>query len=230
MATRRALLAAMCVEVCVAATRAVPAEPAETTPDGLVRVPSRRSGGVFREPGWPFAQYRRLIVEPVTVTFVKDWERNHEKEVSEKEIRRIRDEASKLFREEFERELITRGKYGFANEAAADVLIVVPTITDLDIPAPEADKLDIDSYAPKSVALRVTGELRDATTSRLIGRVDTFAGGDRYGMNELRPVNRGTNSHEIRSGIRQWTALLREALNVAKNEDGRKAKALESNQ
>jgi hypothetical protein len=217
MMTRRVLFAAFGAFT-VAAVHAVPAAPEETTPDGLVRVPSRRSGGVFREPAWPFAQYQRLIVEPVTVTFVKDWEKNHEKEVSDKEIRRIRDEASKIFREEFARELIERGKYKFANEATADVLIVVPTITELDIPAPESDNLDKDSYAPRSVGLRVTGELRDATTNRLVGRVDTFAGGDRYGINELRPVNRGTNAHEIRSGIRQWTALLREALNVAKNE------------
>jgi len=230
MHTTRRVLFTMVGGICLTASQVMAAEPPETTPDGLVRVPSRRSGGVFREPGWPFSQYQRLIVEPVTVTFVKDWERNHEKEVSEKEMRRIRDEASKLFRDEFERELITRGKYTFANEAAADVLIVVPTITDLDIPAPEADKIDTDSYAPKSVALRVTGELRDATTSRLVGRVDTFAGGDRYGTNELRPVNRGTNAHEISAGIRQWTRLLREALNVAKSEDGRKAKALESAQ
>jgi hypothetical protein len=217
MMTRRVLFAAFGAST-IMAMRAVPAAPEETTPDGLVRVPSRRSGGVFREPAWPFTQYQRLIVEPVTVTFVKDWEKNHEKEVSDKEIRRIRDEASQIFREEFARELIERGKYRFANEATADVLIVVPTITDLDIPAPESDNLDKDSYAPRSVGLRVTGELRDATTNRLVGRVDTFAGGDRYGINELRPVNRGTNSHEIRTGIRQWTVLLREALNVAKNE------------
>lgn len=220
IATRRAVLTAICVEVCTAASRVVPAEPpaAETTPDGLVRVPSRRSGGVFRERGWPFAQYKRLIVEPLTVSFVKDWERSHEKEVSEKEIRRIRDETSLLFRRDFERELVKRGKYTMANEAAEDVLIIVPTITELDIPAPEADKLDTDSYAPRSVGLRITGELRDAMTGRLVGRVDTFAGGDRYGISELRPVNRGTNAHEIGNGIHQWTTLLREALNVAKNE------------
>lgn len=216
--TRRELIGAMCGALGLAGANALPAEPAETTPDGLVRVPSRRSGGVFREPGWPFAQYRRLIVEPVTVTFIKDWEKTHAKDVSEKEIRRIRDEASQLFKEEFQRELITRGKYSFANEAAADVLIVVPTITELDIPAPESDNLDKDSYAPRSVSLRVTGELRDAVSNRLVGRVDTFAGGDRYGINELRPANRGTNAHEIGDGIRRWTRLLREALDVAKNE------------
>jgi hypothetical protein len=217
MVSRRTLFAAFGA-LTIVAVRAKSPPPAEATPDGLVRVPSRRSGGVFREPGWPFTQYQRLIVEPVTVSFIKDWEKNHEKEVSDKEIRRIREEASQLFREEFARELIERGKYHFANDAAADVLIVAPTITELDIPAPEADNLDKDSYAPRSVGLRVTGELRDATTGRLVGRVDTFAGGDRYGINELRPVNRGTNAHEIRSGIRQWTALLREALNVAKTE------------
>jgi hypothetical protein len=214
----RRMLFATLGAMTLAAVRAMPAAPEDTTPDGLVRVPSRRSGGVFREPGWPFTQYRRLIVEPVVVSFIKDWEKNHAKEVSNKEIRRIRDETSRLFREEFKRELIERGKYTFADEAAPDVLIVAPTITDLDIPAPEADNMDKDSFAPRSVALRITGELRDATTGRLIGRVDTFAGGDFYGLGQLRPVNRGTNAQEIRSGIRQWTALFREALNVAKNE------------
>jgi len=152
------------------------------------------------------------------VSFIRDWEKNHEKEVSEKEIRRIRDETAKSFREEFERELIGRAKYTFANEAAADVLIVVPTITDLDISAPESDKLDKRSYSTRGVGLRVTGELRDAFSGRLVGRVDTFAGGERYGLNELRPANRGTNAHEVQYGIAKWMRLLHEALNVAKTE------------
>jgi hypothetical protein len=219
MATsRRALLCAICGSLWIVGVRAASPEPQETTPDGLVRVPSRRSGGVFREPGWPFSQYQRLIVEPVTVSFIRDWEKTHEKEVSEQEIQRIRDEIAKSFREEFERELIKRAKYTFANEAAADVLIVVPTITGLDIPSPESDELDKRSYSPRSVSLRVTGELRDAVSGRLIGRIDTFAGGERYGINELRPANRGTNSYEVKNGIAQWTRLLREALNVAKTE------------
>jgi len=222
MATsRRTLLGAICGSFWIAGAgvgATLSEEPVETTPDGLVRVPSRRSGGVFREPGWPFSQYRRLIVEPVTVSFIRDWEKTHEKELSDNEIRRIRDETAKSFREEFERELIGRAKYSLANEAAADVLIVVPTITELDIPAPDSDNIDKDSYAPRSVALRVTGDLRDAVSGRLVGRVDTFAGGERYGMNELRPANRGSNAHEVKYGISKWTRLLREALNVARTE------------
>jgi hypothetical protein len=194
--------------------------PQEMTADGLERVPSRRAGGVFRAPGAPFAQYRRLIVEPLTVSFAPEWQKNHP-EVSEKEIKRIRDETVKFFNEEFERELIKQGKYTFAGDPGPDVLIVSPSVTDFDIPAPESDDIDKKSFAPRSVKLRTTGELRDAASGKLVGRVDMFAGGEQYGMHELRPVNRGTNAFEVRGHLRQWTMLLREALNVAKTEKPR---------
>jgi hypothetical protein len=200
----------------LAGCRSLPG-PEETTPDGLVRVPARHSGGVFRAPGASFNQYKKLIVEPLTVEFVRDWEANHP-EVSAREIRRVRDETAATFREEFQRELFERGGFTLANDTGADVLIVAPAVTELDIPAPESDTVDKRSFAPKSVALRVTGELRDAATGRLIGRVDLFAGGERYGGSELRPANRGTNAFETRAALSQWVRLLRESINVAKTE------------
>jgi hypothetical protein len=176
------------------------------TADGLQRVPSRQSGGVFRLPGAPFIQYRLLILEPVTVSFIKDWERNH-RDVSEKEQRRIRDEAAKLFREEFELELIERGKYKFAQDPGADVLVVAPAITEKQ------------SLSPRSIALRMTGELRDAASGKLVGRVDMFRGGEEYrGLDNLRGGTRTDNAFEIRGYVRDWARLLREALNVAKTE------------
>ncbi len=201
---------------------------AETTPDGLARVPSRSSGGVFREPGWPFLQYKRLILEPVTVDFVKEWMRQHG-DVSDKEIRRIRDEAARIFREQFGRELIESGKYSFANEPEPDVLIVSPRITDLDIPGPESEHVAKEIFAPRSVSMRITGEIRDAASGRLIGRVDMYSPPEEYGfssaagagvtgLGKMRPVNRTTNAHEVQKAIREWTQLLREALDVAKNE------------
>jgi len=41
--------------------------PAETTADGLVRVPSRAEGGVYRKPDADFTRYKRLMIEPLTV-------------------------------------------------------------------------------------------------------------------------------------------------------------------
>src|SRR5690349_22559077 len=38
--------------------------PEERTDDGLVRVPSRASGGVYRNPSADFTPYKRVILEP----------------------------------------------------------------------------------------------------------------------------------------------------------------------
>src|SRR5687767_4229958 len=62
--------------------------PAETTPDGLVRVPARPEGGVYRDLDADFTRYKRLMIEPLTVEFVKGWRKQH-REVSGAEVRRI---------------------------------------------------------------------------------------------------------------------------------------------
>jgi hypothetical protein len=216
---RRALMGAfvaICAGVLLAGCSAS-RRPEEFSPDGLRRVPSRSNGGVFREPGWPFHQYKRFVLEPLTVTFVEDWERQHP-EASDREVKRIREEAAKLFREMFGKELIDNGKYSFATEPEPDVLIVAPTITDLDIAAPESDDMRRQSYAMRSISLRITAEMRDAASGRLVGRVDMFSPSREYGTHELRPVNRTSNAHEVAQAIRQWAILFREALDVAKNE------------
>jgi hypothetical protein len=201
----------------LAACKTLPG-PREFTPDGLERMPSRANGGVFRAPGAPFTQYQRLIVEPLTVAFVKDWENRHE-DVSPKELKRMRDEAARDFRKEFVDVLIDEGPYAFADEPAPDVLMISPSVVDLDIPAPEVDS-DMRSLTPRSVSLRVVGDLRDAATGKLVGRIDMFSGGQPYGAGsgQLRPANRGTNAHEMRQAYAEWAQLLRETLDVAKVE------------
>jgi hypothetical protein len=216
MTTRRELFGAIGAAAAVTACRNLPG-PREMTADGLVRVPSRGAGGVYRLPGAPFAQYRRLILEPVTVAFTEGWQKQHP-ETSEKEQRRIREETASLFREEFERELIKNGHYTFAQDPGADVLVIAPAITDLDIPAPYSDNVDKRTLSPRRIALHLTGELRDAPSGKLVGRVDMFAGGEEYGMQELREGTKTMNAFEVRNHVREWARLLHEALNVAKTE------------
>ncbi len=200
--------------------------PIETTPDGLQRMPSRADGGVFRAPGVPFSQYKRLIIEPLTIAFVKGWEERHP-DISARETKRLRDEATRDFRKEFVDVLIDEGPYTFADEPAPDVLMISPTVVDLDIPAPEADLTDRRTLTPRSVGLRIVGELRDAATGKLVGRIDRISGGELYGVGsaQLRPANRLTNAHEMRRAYGEWCRLLREALDVAKVERPRPAPA-----
>ena len=216
MSLTRAMSLVVSVLIVLSSCRSLPG-PEEMTADGLERVASRKSAGVYRLPGATFTQYRRLILEPLTVSFVKNWEESHP-DISAGEIKRIREEAARMFREEFTRELIKRGKYEYANDAGADVLIVTPAVTDLDIPAPDSNDLDKRSFAPRSPSMTITGEMRDASTGKLVGRVIKFAGGERYGFHELREANRGTNAFETRVDYAVWVQVFREALNVAKAE------------
>ena len=57
----------------------------------------------------------------------------------------------------------------------ADVLVVVPRMLDLDIPAPETD-LDAGyhSFSPRPVSMKMTGELRDGVNGDILLRVITI--------------------------------------------------------
>jgi hypothetical protein len=190
--------------------------PEERTDDGLVRVPSRAAGGVYRAPSADFTHYKRMILEPPTVEFVKEWRQRHP-EVTDADLARIRKEAVTLFRDEFERELIERGPYEFADLPAPDVLLVTPRIVDLDILAPDVGRNAGErTLTPGPVKMQVVGELRDAASNMLLVRVIVFEGQSRYGFEELRLANRSTNAHEMRLGFGKWSMMVNEALHVAK--------------
>jgi hypothetical protein len=191
--------------------------PEEITADGLVRVPSRSAGGVYRAPGAPFVQYKRFIVEPLTVDFIKNW-RKHHPDVSDREVRRMRDEAARMFAEEFSEVLIEEGGYTMADAPGEDVLLVAPAVTELDVPAPENDTVETRSLSPRRPSMTLTGELRDAATGKLVGRVIVIEPGERYAGDALRPANRITNAHELSIVYSRWARMLREALDVARTE------------
>lgn len=183
--------------------------PEEVTPDGLVRAPSHDSGGVYRAPDASFTQYRRIILEPPSISFVENWREKHP-EVTTAQIARMLHESVGLFREEFTREFVETGAYEFAEDFAADVLLIVPAIEELDIPAPDRGSV------VKPVSMKITGELRDSLSGKVVARVITYQPSDQYSMYGWRNASRVTNAHEQRIVFTRWSRLVREALNVAK--------------
>jgi hypothetical protein len=186
--------------------------PEETTDDGLVRVPSRSVGGVYRDPESSFTQYRRIMLEPPSIGLKKGWRDEHP-DITQEDLARILTDAMQLFREEFAREFVRRGTYRFADEPAPDVVLVVPNIEDLDIPAPEAGTR---MYSNGAISMKITGDLRDASTNKLIGRVILIQPDEPFTYKARSTTNRVTNAHEQRLVYANWTRLVREALDVAK--------------
>ena len=104
----------------------------------------------------------------------------------------MRTESVRLFRDEFAREFVKRGSYKFADEPAPDVLLVVPAIEELNILAPEAgDAAGERTYLTgRPVTMKVTGDMRDAMTGKVVGRVITYHPPEQNPYNELRIANR----------------------------------------
>ncbi len=218
MNTRRIAFLAVCVPLATLLIAGCKGQlpPEERTDDGLVRVPSRASGGVYRNLEATFTQYKRVMIEPLTIEFRSDWRRQHP-EVDDAEIRRIQTEAAKLFREEFLEVLVEEGPYELTEVREPDVMVVVPRVLDMDIPAPGAGvEPGVRSYAPHPVKFQMNGEVRDAMNGAVLLRVIVFEGEERYGFGELRLANRVTNAHEMRMGFTKWSRLVREALDIAK--------------
>jgi hypothetical protein len=190
--------------------------PEEITTDGLVRVPSRPEAGVYRNLGVDFTRYKRLMIEPLTVEFLKGWRKRHP-DVSDSEVRRIQAETAKNFVEEFTKVLIDEGPFELAEVREADVLVVVPRMLNLNIPAPETESdAGYRSYSPRQVSMEMSGELRDGVNGDVLLRVIVIDPEDREKIHQIPGPNRLANAYEIRGSLQRWSRMLREAIDVAK--------------
>ena len=190
--------------------------PAETTADGLERVPSRPEGGVYRKLDVDFNRYKRLMIEPLTVEFREGWRKQH-RDVSDAEVRRIELETVKSFRDAFTAILVDEGPFELAEVREADVLVVVPRMLDLKVPAPETESdTGYRSYSLRAISLEITGELRDGISGDVLLRVNMIEPDDREKFHHTPGSNRLGNAREIRDSLDKWSRLVREAIDVAK--------------
>jgi hypothetical protein len=129
-------------------------------------------------PGWSialpdvnFVRYRRLMIDPVSVTFKPGWRRENRK-LTEVEVERIRSRIADQFRDEVTRELIERGHYPVAEAPAPDVLRIKASIVDLDHWAPSAGNVPgVKTYARSIGSMTLLVELYDAASDVLVGRI-----------------------------------------------------------
>jgi hypothetical protein len=138
--------------------------------------------------------------------------------VSPVERARLRTETIQLFSDEFTRVFVKRGPYRFADEPAPDVLLVVPALEDFDIKTPEAGTEPGNSsyLTGRPVTMKVTGDLRDAATGKVVARVITYHLPEQNPNSELRLANRTANAQEQRRVFAEWSQVAREAIDVAK--------------
>ena len=172
----------------------------DMTEDGLVRVPSSRSAGVYRLPDATFAQYRRIMLAPALVTIRKDPDKYSfsrlDTGLKPSERQRIVNDISLAFHEELVAELVERGGLALAETPAPDVLLIAPMIIDIDLSIAGSMTLIVD--------------LRDAASGVTVGRVVDYEKGSKPQLM--------SNDAVLRIAFANAARYTRSAINIAKTE------------
>jgi len=190
----------------------------DMTEDGLVRVPSSRKAGVYRLPDATFAQYRRIMLEPASVAFRKNWDRKGldrlDTGLKPSERQRIANDLVLALQEEMVAELVQRGGFVLTETPAPDVLLIAPAITELEITAPDAGSTPgTRTFVRTAGSMTLIVELRDAASGVTVGRIIDFE--QARETRELQMVN---NMTEARIAFANAARYTRSAINIAKTE------------
>lgn len=194
----------------------------DQTDDGLDRVTHKKVDAVYWKEGASLAGYNRVRIDDVSVSFRKNWLRDQNTgrrsiadRVTAEDMDEIRNALAEAFREQFTRQL-EKGGYTVVDENGEDVLLLQPSIIDLDVTAPDTGLRTpgmTRTYTTSAGEMTLNLEFRDSATNALIGRAidrreDHSAGTIQYS-------NSITNRADANRMLSRWAGILRQALDDA---------------
>jgi Protein of unknown function (DUF3313) len=207
-------LTSMILGVCVTLAGCAamgPPKPDEDSDDGLQLVPNSLIDELYVAPGVPLANYKRVMLDPIEVTFKKDWRKQHP-DLKDRDFELLQKRMADMLRERLVAEL-ARGGYLIAEAPDNDVLRLRASITDTDFAAPE-------SADDKSTFVRSVGEMTlrvrafDAPSGALVARARDYEQDPETQI--LQRADRVTTNIAALKIFDNWAESLRSALDVAK--------------
>jgi Protein of unknown function (DUF3313) len=182
--------------------------------DGLVRKQGTRLGAVFVRPDVEIAAYRSVKLDPVEVSFARNWDPNRGTRTANRldagDMAAIQAGLADLFREIF-REELAAGGYQLVEEAGPETMRVTAAIVDLYITAPDNMSAGRSrTYTANSGRMTLVAELRDSVTGEILARAVDARSARSTGTVDI--TNRVTNTADARRVIRIWARALRQSL------------------
>jgi hypothetical protein len=183
---RRRLVLSVVAGMALSSGLALAAAP-PTQWDGLTQVKSKRFAVAYVAPGVSFAQYHRVMIDPVEIAFQKNYVRDYNRDtrelgarIKDSDVERVVVDGSKratmLFTKAF-----TDAGYQVVTAPAPDVVRVRSGVVDIYVNAPDIQSAGRrTSAAPEAGHATFVVEARDSVTGALLGRVldKRFAGDD----------------------------------------------------
>lgn len=171
----------------------------------------------FASPAANFADYSKVMLDPVEVVFAEDWEPlqvGSPFPVSERDLERLRQDVAALTEDRFKRFVERGGPYEVVDEPGPGVLRIQARLVDVRLNAPDFPTVNRSyQYARSAGEMTLVAELIDGETGALVGRVvDRWIDPE---QNELRWMTRLENAMALQKGVESWAEALKRQLEVA---------------
>jgi hypothetical protein len=212
LAVSCSLLAALLLSITHGAFTEEPELPKAAMPgfDDLVAVENPAMEVAYIDPQADFSVFRRVAILEPFVAFRANWQRDQNRSrsrnVSQRDMDRIKQDVSTLFERVFTERLEAAG-YEVVDTAAEDVLVLRPAIIDLDITAPDVPAAGRSrTFTTSTGAATMYVELFDSLTGDMLGRAADrrsirSAGGRVSWSNSV------TNSADARRMLGRWADM-----------------------
>ena len=186
--------------------------------EGLQPISVRGLDVAYLRPGANLHGYHSLLINPISVSFQKNWERNAGIPVGTRlrprDTDRVRkdmaDVVSAQLKGEFE-----KGGWRVVDRPGPGVLEMDVRIVDLYLNAPDLPTPGITkSYTRTFGELTLAADLRDASSGDVVMRtLDRIVGRDRI---QLERTTRVENAHDVGIATTEWARVLRRQFELAR--------------
>lgn len=126
-------------------------------------------------PTTDFSRYQAVIVDPVTVDFLEDWEIKRPGSaftVTDKEVDKMKADLAGAVYDKFTHDIQQGKKYPLVSEPAAGVLRIKLALVDMRLNAPDFQYPGrLEQYARSAGEWTLVAELIDAESGELVGRL-----------------------------------------------------------
>jgi len=198
-------------------------EPYANTHDSLILVKDSNFDLAYLLPDADLGKYNKIILQEADITFKKNWKRHHNRNrrfdlITNKDMERIIGKGKDSFEQVFT-DVLEKGGYSIVTQPGEDVLLVRPSIFDLDIIAPDLmSPRRITTFTERAGSAKLSLELYDSITGQILFR---SLDNRKARWTNLRRTNSVTNRAEAIRGLKYWAGLLRNDLDNAKGNNAK---------
>lgn len=187
--------------------------------DGLAKKNVKGLDLVYTLPGASLAAYKKVKVDPVVVTFRKDWKPDkpgsHLK-MSTTEIQNIRDGVAKIVQDEYAKAL-TKAGFPVVTESGPDVLHLNAKVLNLYVNAPDTQQAGVKTFTLSSGEMTLLAEISDSETGQILARAVDRQEGRNSGR--IQYSNSVMNAGDAQMVAQKWARILADALVKAKGSE-----------